>query len=78
MLIVLGLLAAGTVPAICAAAAIPPHKTRTVVLIVSDGLRWQEIFTGAEEEFVEYQRRAASASPTWIGVGSVHPIAWAA
>ena len=49
MLIVLGLWAAGTVPAICAAAAIPPHKTRTVVLIVSDGLRWQEIFTGAEE-----------------------------
>ena len=23
-------------------------KTRTVVLIVSDGLRWQEIFTGAD------------------------------
>src|SRR5579863_4955123 len=25
-----------------------PLKTRTVVLIVSDGLRWQEIFTGAD------------------------------
>jgi hypothetical protein len=25
------------------------RRTRTVVLIVSDGLRWQEIFTGAEE-----------------------------
>jgi hypothetical protein len=24
------------------------HKTRNVVLIVSDGLRWQEIFTGAD------------------------------
>ncbi|HVN08163.1 MAG TPA: AP protein [Patescibacteria group bacterium] len=24
------------------------HKTRAVVLIVSDGLRWQEIFTGAD------------------------------
>src|ERR1700685_2330813 len=23
-------------------------KTRTVVLIVSDGLRWQEVFTGAD------------------------------
>jgi hypothetical protein len=32
-----------------AAAAPPARKTRTVVLIVSDGLRWQEIFTGAEE-----------------------------
>jgi len=49
MLIALGLWAAGAVPAVRAAAAIPPHKTRTVVLIVSDGLRWQEIFTGAEE-----------------------------
>ena len=25
-------------------------KTQNVVLIVSDGLRWQEIFTGAEED----------------------------
>src|SRR3984893_15403288 len=25
-----------------------PPKTRNVVLIVSDGLRWQEIFTGAD------------------------------
>jgi len=35
--------------AVPAAADVPAHKTRTVVLIVSDGLRWQEIFTGAEE-----------------------------
>jgi Metalloenzyme superfamily len=27
----------------------PALKTRNVVLIVSDGLRWQEIFTGADE-----------------------------
>ena len=27
-------------------------KTRTVVLIVSDGLRWQEIFTGADPELL--------------------------
>jgi hypothetical protein len=33
-------------------AAVPPHKTRTVVLIVSDGLRWQEIFTGAEADLL--------------------------
>jgi len=26
----------------------PPLRTRNVVLIVSDGLRWQEIFTGAD------------------------------
>ncbi len=35
-----------------AGAALPPHKTQTVVLIVSDGLRWQEIFTGAEEDLL--------------------------
>jgi len=34
------------------AAELPPHRTRTVVLIVSDGLRWQEIFTGAEEDLL--------------------------
>ena len=26
----------------------PPFRTRNVVLIVSDGLRWQEVFTGAD------------------------------
>jgi hypothetical protein len=31
-----------------ASAQASPAKTRTVVLIVSDGLRWQEIFTGAD------------------------------
>jgi hypothetical protein len=36
-------------PPRASAALLPPQRTRTVVLIVSDGLRWQEIFTGAEE-----------------------------
>ena len=30
------------------AAGVEPLKTRNVVLIVSDGLRWQEMFTGAD------------------------------
>src|SRR4029077_8107906 len=30
------------------AQAADPLKTRNVVLIVSDGLRWQEVFTGAD------------------------------
>ncbi len=37
--------------AVCVAArapAAPAPKTRNVVLIVSDGLRWQEVFTGAD------------------------------
>jgi len=31
---------------------IPALKTRNVVLIVSDGLRWQEVFTGADAELL--------------------------
>ena len=30
-----------------------PLKTRNVVLIVSDGLRWQEVFTGADPELLK-------------------------
>src|SRR6478735_4688294 len=33
----------------CWVANAQPLKTRNVFLIISDGLRWQEVFTGAEE-----------------------------
>jgi len=39
-------------PAATPAATEAPGKTRNVVLIVSDGLRWQEVFTGAEEDLL--------------------------
>ena len=42
------LLALGAQAATAAAPGNPPLKTRNVVLIVSDGLRWQEVFTGAD------------------------------
>jgi hypothetical protein len=35
-----------------AQAAMAQLKTRNVVLIVSDGLRWQEVFTGADPELL--------------------------
>jgi len=35
-------------PGLASAQSSAPLKTRNVVLIVSDGLRWQEIFTGAD------------------------------
>ncbi len=41
----LGLISA---PRSSAQQSFPPLKTRNVVLIVSDGLRWQEIFSGAD------------------------------
>jgi len=46
LLIALAVLSAPAPQAAAAAATAP--KTRNVVLIVSDGLRWQEIFTGAD------------------------------
>jgi hypothetical protein len=44
----------GAVASLCFAFAAAAHagKTQTVVLIVSDGLRWQEVFTGAEEDLL--------------------------
>lgn len=30
----------------------PAHKTENIFLITSDGLRWQEVFTGAEEALI--------------------------
>jgi hypothetical protein len=45
-LMLLALLAGA--PALCAVPAAVTHKTSNVVLIVSDGLRWQEVFSGAD------------------------------
>lgn len=49
-LVVLGLLLAAA-RATCAA----DLKTQNVVLITTDGLRWQEVFTGAERELINKQ-----------------------
>ena len=38
-------------------------KTRNVVLIVSDGLRWQEIFTGADPVLLNEQHGGIWAKP---------------
>ncbi len=43
-----GLIRAVALLCLLAGAAQAAHKTENVVLIVSDGLRWQEVFTGAE------------------------------
>jgi hypothetical protein len=41
----------------------PPLKTRNVVLIVSDGLRWQEIFTGADPTLMDSEHGGIWADP---------------
>ena len=40
-----------------------PLKTRNVVLIVSDGLRWQEIFTGADPTLLDETHGGIWAKP---------------
>ena len=40
-----------------------PLKTRNVVLIVSDGLRWQEIFTGADPTLMNSEHGGIWADP---------------
>ena len=53
------------------AAPLPAHKTRTVVLIVSDGLRWQEIFSGAEEDLLNEH-----AGGSWLGEAELRQRYW--
>lgn len=38
-----------------AAAGAAEHKTQNIVLITTDGLRWQEVFTGAEKALINKQ-----------------------
>ena len=47
-----------------AAGAMPPAgKTRNVVLIVTDGLRWQEVFTGADRSLMNAEHGGVWADP---------------
>jgi hypothetical protein len=43
-----------------------PFKTRNVILIVSDGLRWQEIFTGAEKDLLSTDDGRSWASQEFL------------
>jgi hypothetical protein len=56
----------------CAPAAFA-GKTRTVVLIVSDGLRWQEMFSGAEEALLN-----AEAGGNWVSEQDLRKRYWRA
>jgi hypothetical protein len=50
---------------------LPPHKTQAVVLIVSDGLRWQEIFTGAEEDLLNEDQGGS-----WLSAADLRKRYW--
>ena len=46
-------------------------NTRTVVLIVSDGLRWQEIFTGADPALLNDKEGGS-----WLSDAELHKRYW--
>ena len=48
-------------------------KTQNVVLIVSDGLRWQEVFTGAEEDLLN-----DNAGGSWLSDEELRKRYWRA
>jgi hypothetical protein len=50
-----------------------PLKTRNVVLIVSDGLRWQEVFTGAEQDLLNDK-----AGGSWLSEEDLRKRYWRA
>ena len=58
---------------VSAGAAQTAGKTQNVVLIVSDGLRWQEIFTGAEEDLLN-----DNAGGSWLPEADLRKRYWRA
>ena len=65
-------LAAGLLPLLVAVTALAA-KTQNVVLIVSDGLRWQEVFTGAEEDLLNDK-----AGGSWVSDEDLRKRYWRA
>ena len=65
-------LAAGLLPLLFAVTALAA-KTQNVVLIVSDGLRWQEVFTGAEEDLLNDK-----AGGSWVSDEDLRKRYWRA
>ena len=65
-------LAAGLLPLLFAVTALAA-KTQNVVLIVSDGLRWQEVFTGADEDLLNDK-----AGGSWVSDEDLRKRYWRA
>src|ERR1700726_959926 len=57
----------------CLVPAAVAQKTKTVVLIVSDGLRWQEVFTGADPLLLDPKNGGS-----WMAEGALDRKFWRA
>jgi hypothetical protein len=65
------LVSLGTLFCLAASPGFAAGKTQNVVLIVSDGLRWQEVFTGAEEDLLNDQ-----AGGSWLSDAELRKRYW--
>lgn len=62
LLVSVALAAAVILPAPSLRAQVPAtHKTRNVVVVMMDGMRWQEVFRGADPELIK------TLGPKWLG-----------
>src|SRR4051812_12080667 len=41
----------------------PPRKTENILFVMLDGLRWQEVFTGADEALLNKERGGVADVP---------------
>jgi len=65
-LVIVGLLAGiFLVCGLNGAAQVPAHKTQNVILVMMDGLRWQEVFRCADPELIK------TLGPDWLGAQKV-------
>jgi Metalloenzyme superfamily len=68
-----GALGVGILPLLFGAATAVAGKTQNVVLIVSDGLRWQEIFSGADPTLLNEKEGGS-----WLAEGELRKRYWRA
>jgi hypothetical protein len=61
--LVIGISCLSLTLSVAPASAQSPLKTKNVVLVVSDGLRWQEIFTGADPTLMDSEHGGIWAGP---------------
>lgn len=63
LMLVVMLALAAAVAAVRTGAGAPELKTRNVVLIITDGMRWQEIFTGADKLLINQPNGGSWVAP---------------
>jgi len=63
-----------TVGLLCVSAAFAQHKTENVIFVMVDGLRWQEIFSGADSSLIE--PKEAASLKAYVTREGLMPFLW--